>query len=163
MTTRHLKIQSSSPDETAQIAVAVAQLLLPGDAIFLEGPIGAGKSHFARCAILSLLPFPEDIPSPTYTLVQTYPTSTTEVWHADLYRLGEPQEIHELGLLAAFENAICFVEWPDRLGQLMPAKALTIQFEPQGEEHMRDLIFSWSNARWDEGLKEVLNDRPAIA
>lgn len=119
-----------TPDETDAVAAALAPLLGPGDVILLQGEIGAGKTHFARALIRNLLARvgapAEDIPSPTFTLVQTYVAQNDEIWHADLYRLGDPQEVEELGLLAAFDTAICIVEWPDRLGPLRPAAALEL-------------------------------------
>lgn len=121
-----------SPDHMAQLARQIAPHLQAGDCLLLEGPIGAGKSHFARSAILALLDMPEDIPSPTFTLVQTYQSNTAEIWHADLYRLTDPQEVVELGLDEAFDTAISFVEWPDRLGGLAPENALKMIFD-QGE------------------------------
>ena len=106
---------------TTELAQRIARILLPGDVILLEGPIGAGKTHFARSLIQSLMPVPEDVPSPTYTLVQSYPGRQGEIWHADLYRLGNTNELVELGLDVAFETAFCLIEWPDRLGDLTPA------------------------------------------
>ncbi|MEL7252713.1 MAG: tRNA (adenosine(37)-N6)-threonylcarbamoyltransferase complex ATPase subunit type 1 TsaE [Pseudomonadota bacterium] len=155
MKTEHLELHSHSPEETERLASALAPRLRPGDTMLLNGPIGAGKSHFTRAAILQLLPVPEDIPSPTYTIVQTYLTPRAEVWHADLYRLSDPGEIHELGLLAAFEEAICFVEWPDRLGPNAPASALTLTLSPHSDEHTRTLVFSWSDPAWQTRLDGV--------
>ena len=102
--------------------------------IVVEGPIGAGKTHFARALIRARLGRAEDVPSPTFTLVQTY-GAAPEIWHADLYRLSHPDEAIELGLEDAFDEAICLIEWPERLGDLTPAKALTLRFEatPGGE------------------------------
>ncbi len=137
--------------------MALAPVLQPGDTVLLEGPIGAGKSHFTRSAILRLLPEPEDIPSPTYTIVQTYLTPEAEIWHADLYRLGDPAEIHEIGLWAAFEDAICFVEWPDRLGAQTPSSALRITLSPQAEDEHRSLSVSWTDPRWQSRLDGVFD------
>ncbi|MEM7596487.1 MAG: tRNA (adenosine(37)-N6)-threonylcarbamoyltransferase complex ATPase subunit type 1 TsaE [Pseudomonadota bacterium] len=163
MTTQHLKVHSTSPEHTRKIATSLAPCLGPGDTLLLEGPIGAGKSHFARATILSLLAEPEEIPSPTYTLVQTYHTVQAEIWHADLYRLANPQDCEELGLWAAFDDAICLVEWPDRLGIDLPIAALTISFTPQSNPEMRDLRFSWSDTRWTTRLRGVFGDRSALA
>ena len=75
----------------------------------------------------------EDVPSPTFTLVQVYQDAGVEIWHADLYRLTHPDEVWELGLDQAFETAICLVEWPDRLGNHRPEGALTIRLEALGD------------------------------
>ncbi len=96
--------------------------------ILLEGDIGAGKTHFARSLIQSLLIEPEDVPSPTFTLIQVYDGPECEIWHSDLYRLTDPVEVIELGLEEAFQSAICLIEWPDRLADMAPADALTLRF-----------------------------------
>ena len=126
-----------SPDETGALARMIGAGLRPGSVILLDGPVGAGKTHFARALIQSLLAVPEDVPSPTFTLVQTYDGQGGEIWHADLYRLTAPDEVIELGLEDAFETAICLVEWPDRLGDLAPADALTLTFSPLDEDSRR--------------------------
>ena len=123
------------PDEAATRALGrrLAALARPGDVVLLEGPIGAGKSSLARACIRARLGEDEEVPSPTFTLVQVYPDAEGEIWHADLYRLTHPDEVWELGLDQAFETAICLVEWPDRLGSHRPEGALTIRLEPLGE------------------------------
>lgn len=119
--------------ETEALGRSLATLAGPGDAILLEGPIGAGKSCLARAFIRARLGEAEEVPSPTFTLVQVYDDDGTEIWHADLYRLTHPDEVWELGLDQAFETAICLVEWPDRLGSHLPPGALTIRLEAKGE------------------------------
>lgn len=114
---------------TADFAARVGRVLQRGDTVLLQGDIGAGKSFFARALIQSLQDIPEDVPSPTFTLVQTYETRAGEIWHADLYRLSDPNEAEELGLAEAFETAICLIEWPDRLAGLTPETAVTLSFE----------------------------------
>ncbi|MFN3577231.1 MAG: tRNA (adenosine(37)-N6)-threonylcarbamoyltransferase complex ATPase subunit type 1 TsaE [Tabrizicola sp.] len=123
------------PDATSTEALGrrLAALARPGDVVLLEGPIGAGKSCLARAFIRARLGEAEDVPSPTFTLVQVYPDADGEIWHADLYRLTHPDEVWELGLDQAFETAICLVEWPDRLGSHRPPGALTIRLEAAGE------------------------------
>lgn len=122
------------PDEaaTARLGRVFAGSLQPGDTLLLSGGIGAGKTHFARALIRARLGREEDIPSPTFTLVQTY-DAAPDVWHADLYRLSHPDEVLELGLDAAFDTAICLVEWPDRLGGLAPENAVHLHLLLQGE------------------------------
>ncbi|MCP5039214.1 MAG: tRNA (adenosine(37)-N6)-threonylcarbamoyltransferase complex ATPase subunit type 1 TsaE [Rhodobacteraceae bacterium] len=145
----------NSPDDTASFAAALAPLLCPGDTILLEGPIGAGKSHFARAVIQTRLANSgkiEDVPSPTFTLVQTYDDVVTEIWHADLYRLTGIGDVDELGLWDAFGTAICLVEWPDRLGSLAPSKALTIKLEQSGAEGVRIAHFSSPDPAWQKRL-----------
>lgn len=119
-------------DATARLGQWFAQHLRAGDCVLLEGPIGVGKSHFARSFIQARLGRAEDVPSPTFTLVQTY-ESDVEIWHADLYRLSHPDEVRELGLEAAFDAAICLIEWPDRLGKAAPPLALRLTFADAGE------------------------------
>lgn len=140
-----LTVTSPSPDATATLAARLGAQLGSGDTILLAGPVGAGKSHFARALIQSRLAAQgqfEDVPSPTFTLVQTYHLADTEIWHADLYRLHDPRECLELGLDLAFEQAICLVEWPDRLGGLTPPDALHMHFMEGPTPESRVLQFS---------------------
>ena len=152
---RHLILQS--PDETASLAQRIAPVLRPGDTILLSGGIGAGKTHFARAMIQKRLAVPEDVPSPTFTLVQTYETGTGEIWHADLYRLDGPHSIDELGLTEAFDTAICLVEWPDRLGDLAPEQALFVAFESGPVDEARSLEFTWTDPRWTSRIEGILS------
>jgi tRNA threonylcarbamoyladenosine biosynthesis protein TsaE len=137
-----------SPEATANLARRLGTLLSAGDVILLDGPIGAGKTHFARALIQSRLAVPEDVPSPTFTLVQTYEAADgTEIWHADLYRLTDPAELFELGLDAAFDNAICLIEWPDRLGPEAPPDALRLTLA-QGPQETSRLLKITGSDRW---------------
>ena len=119
-------------DATARLGQWFAAHLRAGDCLLLEGQIGAGKSHFARAFIQARLGRAEDVPSPTFTLVQSY-QADVEIWHADLYRLSHPDEVLELGLDEAFDSAICLIEWPDRLGSLLPKGAMRLRFTLEGE------------------------------
>lgn len=117
--------------DTSDLGRWLAARLGAGDCLLLHGAIGAGKSHLARAFIQARLGRAEDVPSPTFTLVQTY-QADVEIWHADLYRLSHPDEAAELGLEDAFSQAICLIEWPERLGNLMPADALHLHLSQQG-------------------------------
>lgn len=120
-------------EATTRMADSLAALAAPGVCVLLEGPVGAGKTFLARSVLHSLMRQNgtiEDVPSPTFTLVQTYSVGILDIWHADLYRLSSPDELIELGLDTAFEQAFCLIEWPDRLGDLAPKNALHISLEP---------------------------------
>lgn len=131
------------PDEAATLAFAerLAVVLKPGDLVLLDGPVGAGKSVIARRVIGVLQAAagqtPEQVPSPTFTIVQTYMAGDTEVWHCDLYRLGDAGEIAELGIDEAAETAIVLVEWPDRLPDALTAGALRLALATDRDDEDR--------------------------
>lgn len=146
---RHYRF--ASEDETRRFAERLAPRLGTGDTILLAGGLGAGKTHFARALIQARLAAAgqmEDVPSPSFTLVQTYSDSTNEIWHADLYRLSDPVEVIELGLDEAFETAICLVEWPDRLENLAPVGALTLTFAMTERPGERTVVATSTDDRW---------------
>ncbi len=158
MSQKTLTLSLPSPGATSEFAQKLAPRLMPGDVLLLHGDVGAGKTHFARSLILTLLDHPEDIPSPTFTLVQTYHGHNGEIWHSDLYRLSDVAEVIELGLVDAFAAAICLVEWPDRLGDLAPIDALHSTFTDGADENTRNLTMSWSDNKWDSKLRGLSND-----
>ena len=120
---------SRSEEETARLAQNFAPGLKAGDVICLYGDLGMGKSVFARALVRALTQNPEqEVPSPTFTLVQTYDSAQGEIWHFDLYRLKEPDEVYELGWEEALGGAISLIEWPGRLASLLPADRIDIHF-----------------------------------
>jgi tRNA threonylcarbamoyladenosine biosynthesis protein TsaE len=123
------------PDEsaTARLGAAVGRSLKLGEAICLWGPLGAGKTCLARGLIRALGDPREDVPSPTFTLVQFYPTARLKLAHFDLYRISRPDEAHEIGLDEALEDGAVLIEWPERLGGHLPPERLDIELSASGE------------------------------
>jgi len=149
----------ASPDVSTRLAADLAPHLAGGDTILLDGPLGSGKTHFARGLIQARLAATgrsEDVPSPTFTLVQTYDDGVVEIWHTDLYRIGTGEEVLELGLDDAFETAICLVEWPDRLGDLQPKDALVLRFSHTDAPDTRDVSVTCPTDRWRRVIDSVL-------
>lgn len=126
------RITSMGEQETVVLAGDFAQDLASGDVVALYGDLGAGKSVFCR-AVVRFLCADEgmDVPSPTYTLVQDYAYPGGVVRHFDLYRLGSAEEVYETGWEEAMEGGgIVLVEWPERLGSLLPARRIDVTLSP---------------------------------
>jgi tRNA threonylcarbamoyladenosine biosynthesis protein TsaE len=121
-------------DEEATLALGarLARDAAPGDVFALAGSLGSGKTTLARGFIRALTRPDEEVPSPTFTLVQTYETPKGTIWHFDLYRLEDPEEAWELGIEEAFASGISLIEWPERLGPLLPARRREILLEIVG-------------------------------
>jgi tRNA threonylcarbamoyladenosine biosynthesis protein TsaE len=111
---------------THVLAARVAGHLAPGSVVLLEGDLGAGKSEFARAVIQALAGERITVPSPTFTLLQSYVLPALEVGHADLYRLVDPHEIAEVGLEECWRHGALLVEWPERAAWLWPSDRLTL-------------------------------------
>ncbi len=118
---------SQSEKDTIQIAADLASTLQSSDIILLHGNLGMGKTVFARALIRTLTKQPDlEVCSPTFTLVQTYETQDCPIFHYDLYRIEDPDEILELGWEESLYNGITIVEWPERLGGYKPSQYLDI-------------------------------------
>lgn len=133
---------TNGEQQTQGLAKTLAADLRRGDILLLSGPLGSGKSVFARALIRAACGQPEmDVPSPTFTLVQTYDTPQGTVFHFDLYRLGDPEEIHELGWDEACAGGIVIAEWPERLGGSMPRTYIKITIAPvPGQPESRRIV-----------------------
>ena len=114
------------PDATAALGARIARSLRPGDLLTLSGPLGAGKSVLARGLVRALTSPGEEVPSPTFTLIQLYDGPDFPLAHMDLYRLRRPEEAWELGLEDALADGAAVVEWPERLGDDLPADRLAV-------------------------------------
>lgn len=132
--------ETHSESETAALAGKIAASAESGDIFLLEGPLGAGKSVFARAFVRALCGVDTDVPSPTFTLVQTYEAPNAALYHFDLYRLEDPEEIYEIGWEEALSGGIVLVEWPQRLGPHVPKNATRIRIETLAGESRRITI-----------------------
>ena len=144
--TRH-KIPSLSELQLRRLTEDIAFALKPGDTVALEGDLGAGKTTFARSLIRALAGRDDiEIPSPTFTLVQSYETVRFEVAHFDLYRLSAPEELRELGLDHALNRGIAVIEWPERAADNLASERLTVRFSETGGPDTRDIELEGTGA-----------------
>jgi tRNA threonylcarbamoyladenosine biosynthesis protein TsaE len=126
-------VELADEEATRALGARLAGEARRGDVFALGGGLGAGKTTLARGFIRALTTPDEEVPSPTFTLVQVYETRKGMVWHFDLYRLEDPEEAWELGIEEAFADGISLVEWPERLGALLPARRRQVALEIAGE------------------------------
>ncbi len=136
-------------DATARLGAGIADGLRAGDAVALWGDLGAGKTTLAR-AILRQLGVAEDVPSPTFTIVQSYDTPRLPVSHFDLYRVKQPREMQELGFDDALHQGAVLVEWPERAPEILPPDALHVRLGMQDGARTARLT---GPARWESVLR----------
>jgi len=159
-----LVLQLKLPDlaATQHLGSLLANELAVGDVISLSGPLGAGKSALARSIIISASPNETDIPSPTFSLIQTYELADrTPLWHLDLYRIERPEDAMQLGLDDAFVDAVCLIEWPDRLENFLPKSTLSVHLSRADGDDLDDAVgirFAKITAplRWADRLKAIM-------
>ncbi len=146
----------ASEAATEALAQALAPLAGGGDVIALSGGLGAGKSVFARAFIRARTRADEEVPSPTFTLVQTYEGGHggVPIHHFDLYRLDRPDDAFELGIEEAFADGIALIEWPERLGALLPARRLAITLLPGASPTARHARLE-GGGDWPARLKDA--------
>jgi tRNA threonylcarbamoyladenosine biosynthesis protein TsaE len=142
------------PDAAATQALGarLGARLAQGDVVCLAGNLGAGKTTLARGVIEAWTGRPEEAPSPTYTLVQTYEGPRGELWHVDLYRLKRAGDAWELGLEDAFAAAATVIEWPERLEGQLPRDRLDIELRSEGEGRRAALT---AHGAWREKLATI--------
>ena len=138
---------------TAVLASQMCRLLQQGDVVALSGDLGAGKTAFARAFIQAMGQLQgtsiDEVPSPTFTIVQVYDELQPAVWHVDLYRLEGRADTFELGLEEAFENGITLIEWPDRLGDALPDDHLALEISMTAKEGERRVHLTGSDVWLD--------------
>ena len=124
---------SFSESDTIQVATRLAKCVKTGDIVALYGTLGAGKTAFCRGFIQSFLP-DQDVPSPTFTLLQTYETPDFPIYHFDMYRLKSPDEAYEIGIEDAFAEGVSLIEWPEKIAGLLPKKHISVHIDMNGQE-----------------------------
>ncbi|HEY1719675.1 MAG TPA: tRNA (adenosine(37)-N6)-threonylcarbamoyltransferase complex ATPase subunit type 1 TsaE [Magnetospirillaceae bacterium] len=145
-----LTLVLSDEAATAALGQRLAEAARPGDVIALDGPLGAGKTTLARAFIRHLTSPGEDVPSPTFTLVQTYASARGPIWHFDLFRLSHPDQALELDIEDAFTDGIALIEWPERLGERLPEQRLNLKLAIDGDGDTRRATLD--GAAWQDRL-----------
>ena len=128
-----MKFLTTCEADTIKCAKDFAKTLKGNEIIALNGTLGMGKTVFTRAVIQALTETDTDVPSPTFTLLQTYDTPKGMLYHFDFYRLKHPDEAYEIGIEDAFADGICFIEWPEKIGALLPKNAIRIVFSNTDE------------------------------
>ena len=157
-----IKLLLSSEGLTKLLAKRLARSKAIGRTFLLYGEVGTGKTFFSRAFIQEILSgygLSEDIPSPTYTLVQTYETPKLDIWHVDLYRLISYQDTTELGLTDAFINNICLIEWPEKLDKNIPLNAVHIKLS-YFSEFERGCILTCNDEKIFKNLGSIIKKLP---
>jgi tRNA threonylcarbamoyladenosine biosynthesis protein TsaE len=144
-------------EDTARIAAAVARVARSGDVLALAGDLGSGKTAFARGFVRALAGAAEEVPSPTFTLVQSYAAGDGRaIHHFDLYRIDDPEDAWELGIEEAFADGITLIEWPERLGRLLPSDRLEVRLDmPPGGGASERRITLVAGPSWKDRLARL--------
>jgi tRNA threonylcarbamoyladenosine biosynthesis protein TsaE len=155
-------VKLTSLDATERFGERLAQLVRPGDVVALSGGLGAGKTALARAVIRALGRREgidiEEVPSPTFTLVQTYELKLASVHHFDLYRIKRPEEAIELGIEDAFAAGISLIEWPEKLGGFLPADRLDIELS-LGTSPTERIGTIRGHGSWAARVESLVDDR----
>ncbi len=146
-----LRLMLDSERETVALAARISASVRSGDVIALKGPLGVGKTAFAR-AFIHALGIEEEVPSPTFALVQIYDPpeegkAAPRIWHFDFYRIESPAEVHELGFDEALDD-VALIEWPEKLGPLLPDARLELEFAFADEAQSRQVTVRALGESW---------------
>lgn len=144
---------SKSESDTSEIGKKLALMAQKGDCFALYGTLGMGKSVLARAFIQELCGL-QDVPSPTFTLVQLYDATDFTIYHFDLYRLKSPEEIFELGMEEALYDGVCLIEWPEKMGGYLPKNVIKVSIS--GKQDNREIEISTASEEKLNRLQKVL-------
>ncbi len=150
-----ISIKTFTQQETINLARSITKHLKAGDCLAFFGDLGTGKSVFSRAIIQQKLGEDIHVPSPTFTLVQTYDQSNPEVWHLDLYRLDSPEDALELGIFDALQDCILLIEWAERLEDTLPPQAIHVEIKHGKQEDARIFTFKGSTAQLERLFRDV--------
>lgn len=149
-----MNLTLSDEAATRRLGHHLAGRVRPGDVIALWGGLGTGKSTLARAFIRALTTPDEEVPSPTFTLVQQYEGAAGLIWHFDLYRLEKPDDALELDIEEAFADGICLIEWPDQLGRHLPKRRLDVRLETGDAEGERRVTLT-AHGIWADHMGDL--------
>jgi tRNA threonylcarbamoyl adenosine modification protein YjeE len=148
----------ADPEATRVLGGRLAALLRGGDVIALRGPLGSGKSELARALIRARAGAPIEVPSPSFTLLQDYELGALTIRHVDLYRLGQPAELDELGLTAPGPDEAWLIEWPEHAGALLPEDRLDVRLS-QGPQPDARIARLTAGPGWTQRVMTLLPGR----
>ena len=151
-----LNVFSHGESETAELGARLGQYMRKRDIVALDGPLGSGKSVFARGLIQGICGLEVVVPSPTFTIIQIYDAPNFQIWHCDFYRLVDSEQIFELGLDEAFSNAVTVIEWPDRVGNFLADRRLLVKFLEEGGDEGHTVRLG-GDSSWANRLKGITN------
>ena len=162
--TAHAEMMIADRDGTRRLGGRLAAMLGPGDVVGLIGDLGAGKTTLARDIIEALSGKAVEVPSPTFTLVQSYEFAAFTLWHFDLYRIEQPTDVLELGFDDALDDGVSLIEWPARMGSLIPAERLDVTLTQGLDDDSRQVRLE-AHGAWVDRLPmlvdaPVTHDRP---
>ncbi|MBB37218.1 MAG: tRNA (adenosine(37)-N6)-threonylcarbamoyltransferase complex ATPase subunit type 1 TsaE [Hirschia sp.] len=155
MTDQRHEIALKDDEATARLGRTLAEMVRPGDVIALKGDLGAGKSTLARALIRKLLQNEDlEVPSPTFTIVLTYEAEHLPIWHFDLYRLEDEQDLPELGFEDS-QDGLALIEWPERMGHSLPKWRLDLELEIVSDGRIAHIV--GYGPEWSERIDSLKN------